>query len=71
LDRQTKDIPMAATQLKRAERAIERIREHAELPSETATALQELVDVVESRLAALEGRGRIHPTAEMSLPNRR
>jgi hypothetical protein len=65
---------MAATQLKRAERAIETIREHAELPPETATALQELVDVVrtiESRLTALEGRGRIHPTAEMGLPNRR
>jgi hypothetical protein len=65
---------MAATQLKHAERAIERIREHAELPPEVAIALQELVDVVrtiESRLTALEGKGRIHPTAEMSLPNRR
>jgi hypothetical protein len=68
------DIPMPATQLKRAERAIERIREQAELPPETAIALQELVDVVrnmEGRLSALESKGRIHPTAEMDLPNRR
>jgi hypothetical protein len=65
---------MPATQLKRAERAIERIREQADLPPETAIALQELVDVVrnvEGRLSALEIRGRIHPTAEMALPNRR
>ena len=67
------DIPMPATQLKRAERAIERIREQAQLPPETAIALQELVEVVrdiEDRLSALEGRGRLHPTAEMDLPNR-
>jgi hypothetical protein len=73
-DRRTKDIPTPAIQLKRAERAIERIREQAELPPETAIALQELIDLVrtiESRLAALEGKGRIHPTAEMGLPNRR
>jgi uncharacterized membrane protein YccC len=65
---------MPTTQLKRAERAIERIREQAELPPETAIALQELVDVVrniESRLSALEGAGNIHPTAEMGLPNQR
>jgi hypothetical protein len=64
---------MPATQLKRAERAIERIREQAELPPETAIALQELVDVVrdiEGRLSALEGRGRLDPTAEMDLTNR-
>jgi hypothetical protein len=64
---------MPYTQLKRAERAIERIREQAELPAETAIALQELVDVVrniEGRLSALEGKGRIRPTAEMDLPNR-
>jgi hypothetical protein len=65
---------MPATQLKRAERAIERIREQADLPPETAIALQELVDAVrnvEGRLSTLEIRGRIHPTAEMALPNRR
>jgi hypothetical protein len=73
-DRRTKDIPMPAIQLKRAKRAIEKIREQAELPPETAIALQELIDLVrtiESRLTALEGKGRIHPTAEMGLPNRR
>jgi hypothetical protein len=65
---------MPATQLKRAERAGERIREQAELPPETAVALQELVDVIrniEDRLSVLEGKGSIHPTAEMALPNRR
>lgn len=65
---------MPATQLKRAERAIERIRQQAELPPETAIALQELVDVVrniESRLSALESTGRLPPTAEMGLPNHR
>jgi hypothetical protein len=65
---------MPGTQLKRTERAIERIKEQAELPPETAVALQELVEVVrdiEGRLSVLEGKGRIHPTAEMDLPNRR
>jgi hypothetical protein len=65
---------MPATQLKRAERAIERIREQAALPPETAIALQELVDVVrdiDSRLSALKSTGRIRPTAEMGLPNHR
>jgi uncharacterized membrane protein YccC len=73
-DRSTEDIPMPANQFTRAERAIERIREQAELPPEAAIALQELVDVVrsvEGRLSALEDKGRIHPTAEMALPNRR
>ncbi len=65
---------MPGTQLKRTERAIERIKEQAELPPETTVALQELVEVVrdiEGRLSVLEGKGRIHPTAEMDLPNRR
>jgi len=65
---------MPIARLKRAERAIERIREQAELPPETAIALQELIDVVrniEDRLSVLEGKGRINPTAEMGLPNRR
>jgi len=65
---------MPGTQLKRTERAIERIKEQAELPPETAVALQELVEVVrdiEGRLSVLEGKGRIRPTAEMDLPNRR
>jgi hypothetical protein len=60
--------------LKRAERAIESIRERADAPPETAISLQELVDAIEdieNRLSVLEGRGRINPTAEMSLPNRR
>jgi len=41
--------------------------------AETTEALQDLVDAlraVESRLAALEGKGRLRPTAEMDLPNR-
>ncbi|HEX9471428.1 MAG TPA: hypothetical protein VF957_18015 [Bradyrhizobium sp.] len=65
---------MPASQLKRAERAIEKIREQTELPPEAAIALQELVEVIrtiENRLSVLEGKGRIHPTAEMGLPNRR
>lgn len=40
----------------------------------TAAALQELVDVIrriEGRLSVLEAKARSHPTAEMSLPNRR
>jgi uncharacterized membrane protein YccC len=71
---QTEEIPMPASQLKRAERAIEKIREQTELPPEAAIALQELVEVIrtiENRLSVLEGKGRIHPTAEMGLPNRR
>jgi hypothetical protein len=71
---QTEEISMPANQLKRAEQAIERIREEAELPPKAKIALQELVEVVrnlDKRLTVLEGRGRIHPTAEMGLPNRR
>jgi uncharacterized membrane protein YccC len=74
LTAQTEEISMAANQLKRAECAIEAIREQAELPPEAITALQEIFDVVrniENRLSLLEGKGRIHPTAEMGLPNRR
>ena len=65
---------MPSGQLKRAERAIQTIRDQAELPSETADALQEIVDVIrtiESRLSTLEGKGHLHPSAEMELPNRR
>jgi uncharacterized membrane protein YccC len=65
---------MPANQLKRAEQAIEKIKEQAELPPEATIALQELVEVIrniEKRLTVLEGKGRIHPTAEMGLPNRR
>jgi hypothetical protein len=65
---------MPVNPLKRTEQAIERIRRKAELHPETAIALQELVEVVrniENRLSVLEAKGRINPTAEMSLPNRR
>jgi hypothetical protein len=69
-----KGLPMSSSQLKRAERAIQAIRDQAELPPEAADALQELVDVVrtiEGRLSSLEGKGRPHPTEQMELPNRR
>jgi hypothetical protein len=58
------DIPMPAIQLKRAERAIERIREQAELPPETAIALQELVDVVRNVEGPIIGAGKqgAHPS---------
>jgi len=62
------------SQLKRAERAIRTIREKCGVSSETADALQELVEVIrnaEGRLAVLEGKGSLRRTAEMELPNRR
>ena len=65
---------MPSSQLKRAERAIQAIRDQAELPPETADALQEIVDVIrtiEGRLSALEGKGHLRPSREMDLPNRR
>jgi uncharacterized membrane protein YccC len=65
---------MPSSQLKRAERGIQTIRDRAELPHETADALQEIVDVIrtiEGRLSALEGKGHLRPSAEMELPNRR
>jgi hypothetical protein len=65
---------MPSSQLKRAERAIQAIRDRAELPPETADALQEIVDVIrfiEGRLSALEGTGHLRPSAEMELPNPR
>jgi uncharacterized membrane protein YccC len=64
---------MPNSQLKRAEQAIAAIRDQAELPPEVAEALEEIVGViraVESRLEALEGKGRPRSTAEMELPNR-
>jgi hypothetical protein len=48
---------MPSSQLKRAERAIEAIRDQAELPLKAADALQELVDIIvtiEDRVSALE-----------------
>jgi uncharacterized membrane protein YccC len=59
---------MPSSQLKRAERSIQAIRDQAELPPEAADALQELVDVVrtiEGRLSQLEGKGHPHPTDQM------
>jgi hypothetical protein len=41
-----KELCMPSSQLKRAERAIQAIRDQAELPPEAADALEELVDVV-------------------------
>jgi hypothetical protein len=65
---------MPSSQLKRAERAIQAIRDQAELPPETADALKELVNAgraIEGRLSALESEGRLHPTETMALPNRK
>ena len=65
---------MPSSQLKRAERAIQTIRDQAELPPETADALQEIVDVIrtiEDRLSTLEDKGQMRPSAEMDLPNPR
>ena len=65
---------MPSGQLKRAERAIQTIRDQAELPPETADALQEIVDVIrtiEGRLSTLEGKEHSRPSAEMELPNPR
>jgi hypothetical protein len=48
---------MPSSQLKRAERAIQAIRDQAELPPEAADALQQLVDIVraiEDRVSWLE-----------------
>jgi uncharacterized membrane protein YccC len=69
-----KGLPMPSSQLKRAERAIQAIRDQAELPPEAADALQELVDVIrtiEGRLSLLETKGHPHRTEQMELPNRR
>jgi hypothetical protein len=57
-------MAMPSSQLKRAERAIQTIRDQADLPHETADALQEIVNVirtVEGRLSTLEGKGHLRP----------
>ena len=67
-------MSMPSSQLKRAARAIQAIRDQAALPPETADALQELVDAVrtiEGRLSAIEGKGNARPTEAMALPNRK
>jgi hypothetical protein len=67
-------MQMPSSQLKRAERSIQTIRDQGELPPETADALQELVDVIqaiEGRLSALESKGNARPTDAMDLPNQK
>jgi hypothetical protein len=67
-------MPMPSSQLKRAERSIQTIRDQREHPPETADALQELVDVIraiEGRLSALEGKGTARQRGGMTLPNRK
>jgi hypothetical protein len=62
---------MPGSHLKRAEKAIEAIRNQSELPPEAADALQELVDAVrhlEGRIAGLEGKWQ-SPTDQMALPH--
>jgi hypothetical protein len=49
---------MPSSQLKRAERAIQTIRDQAELPPETADALQEIVDVIKTIEGRLSDAGR-------------
>ena len=69
-----KGMTMPSSHLKRAERAIQTIRDQAELPPETADALDALVDVIrtiEGRLSALERQGHPRPTEAMALPNRK
>lgn len=68
-----RELDMPTSQLKRAERAIQAIRDQAELPPEAAEALGEIVDLIrsiEGRLSALESRSHPRSTAEMELPNR-
>jgi hypothetical protein len=67
-------MTMPSSQLKRAERSIQAISDQADLPPETADALQELVDViraVEGRLSALEGNWNAPASDPMALPNRK
>jgi hypothetical protein len=62
---------MPSSQLKRAEQAIQAIRDQSELPPEAADALQELVDAVrtiESRVS-IENQGRTSSIKQMDLPN--
>jgi hypothetical protein len=68
---QTEEVSMPANQLKRAEQAIVSLREAGELPPKATIALVEVVRNIDKRLTVLEGKGRISPTAEMGLPNRR
>jgi hypothetical protein len=74
LDDLWRETNMPSSHLKRAERAIQSIRDQAELPPETADALQELVDVVrniDGRLSALGSKGKPRSTESMVLPNRK
>jgi hypothetical protein len=60
-----KGLPVPSSQPKRAERSIQAIRDQAELPPETADALQELVDIVRTIEGRLEGKGHPHSSDEL------
>jgi len=65
---------MPCEELKIAERAVQTIKQRADLPAEIIPALETIIDAmrnIDGRLSALEGKTRIQPTAEMGLPNRR
>jgi hypothetical protein len=65
-------MTMPSSRPRSAERAIQTIRDQAELPPETADVLQGIVDVIgtiEDRLSTLEDKARLRPSAEMELPN--
>lgn len=65
---------MLSSQLKRAERSIQTIRDQGELPPEAADALQDLVEVIraiEGRLSAPESKGHGRPVDAMELPNQK
>ena len=65
---------MSCEELKMATRAVEKIKQCADLPVEITPALETIIDAIrniDGRLSALEGKPRIQPTAEMGLPHRR
>jgi hypothetical protein len=65
---------MPCEELKIAARAVETIKQRADLPVEITPVLETIIDAmrnIDGRLSVLEGKVRIQPTAEMGLPNRR